>query len=112
MLDPPPQQPLEYRSPPDAHEHPTPPFGFAVGAIIGFTLYLAAGFLLLALMWFVVPSMLMLVVAAPVLIAGLAVFTVYSNARWGWRGLSVGILIGLGLTLLIPGICFVVLINA
>ena len=111
MPEPPRHQPLEYRSPPDGHEPPTPPFGFAVGALIGFTLYLA-GIFLLAVTWFLAPHVLTFVIATPVMMAGLAVFTIYAHARWGWRGLSVGILFGFGLMLLIPGICFVIVMNA
>ena len=108
----PPPPPLEYRSPPDQDDPPQPPFGFAPGVLLGFALYLVAVSLMAAFMWFVVPSMLALVVGAPVLIAALAVFSIYSNTRWGWRGLSVGILIGFGLTLLIPGVCFLVVMSA
>ena len=106
--------PLEYRSPPgeDELEDRPPPFGFAVGAVIGFALYLVSAAILVAFVLHAMPRVSTTVVAGLLLLAGMVVFSIYANARWRWRGVFAGLLLGLGLTLLIPGICFVVLLNS
>ena len=112
MEQPPPLRPLEYRSPAGGREMPTPPFGVAVGALIGFTFYVGALFLLFALGWLLWPRLSAFVAAALCVLAAMVVFSIYANGRWGWRGVFLGMLIGIGLTLLIPGLCFGALMNA
>ena len=106
--------PLEYRSPPgeDEPDDRPPPFGFAVGAVIGFTVYVVALALLIAFVLYAVPRASTTVLAGLALLTAMVVFSIYANARWRWRGVFAGILLGLGLTLLVPGICFVVLVNS
>ena len=106
MDEQPPPQPLEYRPPRDDREV-APRFGYFVGSILGLTLYFGIVALLVAFGLLVQPPVSMVVMAGVALMTAATVLSIYANARWGWRGLFLGMMLGLGLTLLIPGLCFV-----
>src|SRR5690349_14872537 len=101
-------RPLDYHQTGDGTPAP-PRFGTALGALIGFGIYFIGGALLVWGLAATRSSWKSCIMAILAFLVGITVVAAYADARLGWRGLIVGIALGIGLTLLIPGICYVVL---
>lgn len=102
-IDPPPA-PLDYRGPPEAKSGPATPV--AVQALAGFCCWIAGtgavlGIVVSANKAGAEPATLLVPVVSVGLIAAVWM-GVWVRARFGWRGFIPGMLIGVGLTCLVP----------
>ena len=86
---------------------PAPKIGPVVGALIGFGIYVLGGALLLSGLAGAKSSWKSTIMSILAFLVGIVIFAAYADARLGWRGLIAGIALGIGLTLLIPGICYI-----